>query len=95
MIQCTSVYRYQCFREDLRFYLSEKFIDTNIMIKYTDSILSIVYPEFCGSKFLLSSLKNNMAIFKETGSEDERYVEFVFSPSVLSWHHRPSSFGVY
>jgi hypothetical protein len=42
------------------------------MVKYTDTILGTVYPEVCGSKFLLSSLKNKMAIIKETGSEDER-----------------------
>ena len=68
-----------------------------MMVKYTDSTLNTACPEVDGSKFLLSSLKNNTALFKGAESEDERYVElfcFFFLPNGLPWHHRPSSFGV-
>ena len=46
-----------------------------MMVKYTDSTLNTACPEVDGSKFLLSSLKNNTALFKGAESEDERYVE--------------------
>ena len=46
------------------------------------TILCIVYHEAEGNNFLMSNLKNNMAVFKEIGCEGEWCMEVVsFSPS--------------
>jgi hypothetical protein len=69
MTPCRLVHRYQRFEGDLCFYLQEKSIGVNVMVECT--ILCIVYHDSEGSNILLSDFKDNMAVFKEIGCENE------------------------